>query len=181
MQEAEGRPGGLSAQCKKLTGGELAEAGAALGAEPGASGSSRQRSKAPSRTSSPTCRSAWRKAEQGPWLHEAIGTRTGRHRAGGAHCRAQGIRGGPPGSRWEGPPGSWNSGIYKVQAGHDRGCAHEMEATIAHTAGELDRVRKSMQGLTAEFGDRDAELPLLLETYGEAIGPRMPGSLPAAG
>ena len=115
------------------------------------------------------------KSEQGARAYEAIKDRT----AGielEAHCRAQGIEAAAR-EQVEKARQELEQWIYKVQAGYDR-MRTDIEATIAHTAGELDRVRKSMEGLTAEFGDHDAELKLLLETYEEAIGPRMPEPLP---
>ena len=67
--------------------------------------------------------------------------------------------------------------IYKVQASYDR-MRSDVSATITHTCGELDRVRKSMEGLSAEFGEHDAELKQMIQTCEEAMGPRMPEPLP---
>ena len=173
VEEAEGRLVELSAQVQKLT-GELAERGAALEQSRGERELQAEEQSALQNQLS-DLKERLEKSEQGARAYEAIKDRT----AGielEAHCRAQGIEAAAQ-EQVEKARQELEQWIYKVQAGYDR-MRTDIEATIAHTAGELDRVRKSMEGLTAEFGDHDAELKLLLETYEEAIGPRMPEPLP---
>ena len=173
MEEAEGRLVELSAQVQKLT-GELAERGAALEQSRGERELQAEEQSALQNQLS-DLKERLEKSEQGARAYEAIKDRT----AGielEAHCRAQGIEAAAQ-EQVEKARQELEQWIYKVQAGYDR-MRTDIEATIAHTAGELDRVRKSMEGLTAEFGDHDAELKLLLESYEEAIGPRMPEPLP---
>lgn len=67
--------------------------------------------------------------------------------------------------------------IYKVRAGYDR-LRTDVDATVSHAAGELDRVRKSLEGLTGEFSERDSDLEQLLKTYQESLGPQAPSPLP---
>ena len=67
--------------------------------------------------------------------------------------------------------------IYQVQAGYDR-LRTDVDATIAHASGELERVRKSLDGLMGQFDEGDAALAALLHTYQSAMGPAVPEPLP---
>ena len=67
--------------------------------------------------------------------------------------------------------------IYKVQAGYDR-LRTDVDATISHASGELERVRKSLDGLVGQFAEGDEALAALLHTYESAVGPRAPEPLP---
>lgn len=176
VEEAEGRLVELSSQVQKLT-GELADRSAELEQCRGERAVQAEEEGA-LRARTEELRSRLEQAEQAARSYEAIKDRT----AGielEAHCRAQSIEAAAQ-VQVEKARQELEQWIYKVQAGYDRMRA-DIEATIAHTSGELDRVRKSMEGLTAEFGDHDAELKRLLETYEEAIGPRMPDPLPLEG
>ena len=93
-----------------------------------------------------------------------------------AHCRAQSIEAAAQ-EEVEKARQELEQWIYKVQASYDR-MRSDVSATITHTCGELDRVRKSMEGLSAEFGEHDAELKQMIQTCEEAMGPRMPEPLP---
>lgn len=67
--------------------------------------------------------------------------------------------------------------IYKVQAGYDR-LRTDVDATISHASGELERVRKSLDGLVGQFSEGDEALAALLHTYESAVGPKAPEPLP---
>lgn len=67
--------------------------------------------------------------------------------------------------------------IHKVRAGYDR-LRTDVDATISHASGELERVRGSLEGLSGEFDARDADLESLLKTYQESLGPKAPEPLP---
>ena len=115
------------------------------------------------------------KAEQSARAYESIKDRT----AGielEAHCRAQSIEAAAQ-EEVEKARQELEQWIYKVQASYDR-MRSDVSATITHTCGELDRVRKSMEGLSAEFGEHDAELKQMIQTCEEAMGPKMPEPLP---
>ena len=70
--------------------------------------------------------------------------------------------------------------LYKVQAGYDR-LRTDVDATISHASGELDRVRRSLGDISAEFAEHDAALEALLDTCRETIGPKAPEPLPLDG
>lgn len=70
--------------------------------------------------------------------------------------------------------------LSKVQAGYDR-LRTDLDATIAHAAGELERVNKSLCGLTTEFDEHDAVLEKLVEEYKNSSGPHPPKPLPLDG
>ena len=67
--------------------------------------------------------------------------------------------------------------IYRVQAGYDR-LRTDVDATISHASGELERVRKSLDHLTGQFAEGDEALATLLHTYQEVMGPKAPEPLP---
>ena len=67
--------------------------------------------------------------------------------------------------------------IYKVQAGYDQ-LRTDVDATISHAAGELERVRRSLDGLMGQFDEGDQALAALLHTYQSAVGPKAPEPLP---
>ena len=69
--------------------------------------------------------------------------------------------------------------IGRVQAGYDR-LRTDVDATIAHADGELERVRKSLTAISAEFAEHDTTLEELLRTYREE-GPKAPKPLPLDG
>lgn len=170
---AESRLVELSGQVQQLT-GELAERGAEL-EKVQAELAAQTRERTALEEQLDALKKQLSKAEQSARAYESIKDRT----AGielDAHCRAQSIEAeamvqvGKAKEELE----QW---VYRVQAGYDR-MRSDIEATIAHTSGELERVRKSMEGLTSEFKDHDNELKTLLETYEEALGPKMPEPLP---
>ena len=66
--------------------------------------------------------------------------------------------------------------IYQLQAGYER-LRTDLDATVAHAAGELERVKGSLEGLTGEFDARDTDLQVLLETYRTSLGPKAPQPL----
>ena len=70
--------------------------------------------------------------------------------------------------------------LGRVQSDYDR-LRTDLDATISHAAGELERVGKSLGGLTAEFDQHDAALEQLLEDYRELAGPQPPQPLPLDG
>ena len=70
--------------------------------------------------------------------------------------------------------------LGKVRAGYDL-LRTDLDATIAHAAGELERVGKSLDGFPAEFDERDAELEQLVEECRALSGPKPPQPLPLDG
>ena len=70
--------------------------------------------------------------------------------------------------------------LYKVQAGYDR-LRTDVDATVSHASGELERVRRSLGDISAEFAEHDAALEALLDTCRETIGPKAPEPLPLDG
>ena len=67
--------------------------------------------------------------------------------------------------------------IYKVQGGYDR-LRTDMDATIAHASGELERARKSLESLMGQFDEGDEALAALLHTYQSNLAPQAPEPLP---
>lgn len=170
---AESRSVELSSQVQKLT-GEVAERAAELEA---VRGEQVVRAEEQSTLAEQVAelKGKLEKAEQSARAYDTIKDRT----AGielEAHCRAQGIEAAAH-VEVEKARQELEQWIYKVQAGYDRMRA-DIDATITHTSGELERVRKSMESLSGEFEEHDAELKQLLKTYEEAIGPKMPEPLP---
>lgn len=70
--------------------------------------------------------------------------------------------------------------LSKVRAGYDR-LRTDVDATISHASGELDRVARSLEGISAEFAEHDAELDALVEVFREIDGPQAPQPLPVDG
>ena len=173
VEEAEGRLVELSAQVQKLT-GELAERGAALEQSRGERELQAEEQSALQNQLS-DLKERLEKSEQGASLRGHQGPH-GRHRAGGP-LPCPGDRGVAQ-EQVEKARQELEQWIYKVQAGYDR-MRTDIEATDPPTRqGSWTGSAKAWSGLTAEFGDHDAELKLLLESYEEAIGPRMPKPLP---
>lgn len=172
-ESAESRSVELSSQVQKLT-GELAEKSAGLEQIKSEQAIATEERKKLTRELA-----EWKdklaQVQQSAHAYERIKDRT----AGielEAHCRAQSIEAAAQ-LEVEKVRQELEQWIYKVQAGYDR-MRSDINATIAHTSGELERVRKSMENLSGEFGDHDVELKQMLKTYEEAIGPRMPEPLP---
>lgn len=70
--------------------------------------------------------------------------------------------------------------MVKIQAGYDR-LRTDVDATISHAAGELERVARSLGGVSGEFAEHDAALEGLLKAYRECLGPQAPTPLPLDG
>lgn len=66
--------------------------------------------------------------------------------------------------------------LGKVRAGYDR-LRTDLDATLAHASGELERVSKSLGGLTAEFDEHGAALERIGEAFRSASGPQPPKPL----
>ena len=67
--------------------------------------------------------------------------------------------------------------IHKTMAGYDR-LRTDVDATISHAAGELERVKEQLAGVSGELEQRDAELEQMLHNYQETLGPKAPEPLP---
>ena len=93
-----------------------------------------------------------------------------------AHCRAQAVEAAAlvQVEKARQGLGQW---VAQGQAGYDQ-LRTEVEATLSHASGELERVQRTMSGVSAELDQRDGDLKALLRTYEEAIGPQMPDPLP---
>ena len=65
----------------------------------------------------------------------------------------------------------------KLQSAYSRLRA-DLDATITHASGELDRVNQSLEGISREFNAHDAALKALQETVETLSGPKAPQPLP---
>lgn len=66
--------------------------------------------------------------------------------------------------------------LSRVAAGYDR-LRTDVDATISHASGELDRVARSLEHLTAEFAEHDSALEKLLRVCREGEPPKAPAPL----
>lgn len=66
--------------------------------------------------------------------------------------------------------------LGRVEAGYDR-LRTDVDATISHAAGELDRVARSLEHITAEFAEHDTALEKLLQVCREGEPPKAPEPL----
>ena len=89
-----------------------------------------------------------------------------------AHCRAQAAEAAAQ-EHIKKSKAELEQWVLKVQAGYDR-LRTDVDATISHADGELERVSKTLQGISGEFATHDAELEQLLKDYREADGPHAP-------
>lgn len=116
------------------------------------------------------------KAEHAAKAYEAIKDRT----AGielEAHCRAQAVEAAAQ-VQVDKTRHEVEQWIAKVQGSYDQ-MRSDIDATISHASGELERVRRSMEKLTGEFGVHDDALKGILRTYQEAVGHKQaPAPLP---
>ena len=67
--------------------------------------------------------------------------------------------------------------LYKVQAGYGR-LRGDVDATITHASGEMDRVDRALEQVRAEFAEHDAALERLLQSCRECTGCKAPEPLP---
>ena len=93
-----------------------------------------------------------------------------------AHCRAQAVEAAAL-VQVDKARRELEQWVVRVQAGYDQ-LRTEVEATLSHASGELEKVQRTMVGVTAELDQRDGDLKALMRTYEEAIGPQMPDPLP---
>lgn len=70
--------------------------------------------------------------------------------------------------------------LVRVRTGYDR-LRTDVDATISHAAGELDRVARSLEGISAEFAEHDAALEALSAAFHEGESPKAPQPLPVDG
>ncbi len=93
-----------------------------------------------------------------------------------AHGRAQAIQNGAEAQaaairarveRW----------LERVQAGYDR-MRTDIDATLSHTGGELERVRRGLDGMTEELTRQDRALEELLAVCRENLKAQVPQPLP---
>ncbi len=179
-EEAEGRSVELSAQVQKLT-GELEELkkeleGAKKALEEAQAGRVKQESAAAALAGErEELRGRLEKAERAAAAYERIKDRT----AGielEAHCRAQAVEAAAQ-VQVDKARQEVEQWAAKVQADYDR-MRTDIAATISHTSGELERVRRSMEHILTQFDQRDGDLKALLKRCEEAMGPQMPDPLP---
>ena len=69
-----------------------------------------------------------------------------------------------------------NQWLTRVEAGYDR-LRTDVDATISHASGELDRVARSLEHITAEFAEHDSALEKLLQICREGEPPKAPTPL----
>ena len=93
-----------------------------------------------------------------------------------AHCRAQAVEAAAL-VQVDKARRELEQWVVRVQAGYDQ-LRTEVEATLSHASGELEKVQRTMVGVTAELDQRDGDLKALMRTYEEAVGPQMPDPLP---
>ena len=170
---AAGREGELSGQVSRLT-EALEERSAAL-ADARAELERRERRIAGLETELAGVRERLNRAEPEAEAYERIKNRT----AGvelEAHRRAQDIED-EAREKARQARAELEQWIYKVQAGYDQ-LRTDVDATISHAAGELERVRRSLDGLMGQFDEGDQALAALLHTYQSAVGPKAPEPLP---
>lgn len=89
-----------------------------------------------------------------------------------AHCRAQAAETAAR-ERVKAAGADLEQWMLKVQAEYDR-LRTDVDATISHTGGELARVTKTLEGISAEFSTHDEELEKLIRSYRESQGPQPP-------
>ncbi len=63
--------------------------------------------------------------------------------------------------------------MRKVQEGYDR-LRTDVDATVSHAGGELTRVTRTLEGISAEFCAHDEELEQLIESCRDTLSPRPP-------
>ena len=66
--------------------------------------------------------------------------------------------------------------LTRVEAGYDR-LRTDVDATISHASGELERVARSLEYITAEFAEHDTALEKLLQVCREGEPPKAPSPL----
>ena len=66
--------------------------------------------------------------------------------------------------------------LTRVEAGYDR-LRTDVDATISHASGELERVARSLEHITAEFAEHDTALEKLLQVCREGEPPKAPSPL----
>ena len=170
---AAGREGKLSGQVGQLT--EALEERTAALADARAELERRERRITGLETELAGVRERLNRAEPGAEAYERIKNRT----AGvelEAHRRAQEIED-EAREKARQARAELEQWIYKVQAGYDQ-LRTDVDATISHAAGELERVRRSLDGLMGQFDEGDQALAALLHTYQSAVGPKAPEPLP---
>lgn len=115
------------------------------------------------------------KAERAAQAYEAIKDRT----AGielDAHCRAQAVEAAAQ-VQVEKTKKEVEQWMAKVQESYDR-MRSDIDATISHASGELERVRHSMEHLTEEFCVHDDALKGILRAYEASVSHKAPAPLP---
>lgn len=70
--------------------------------------------------------------------------------------------------------------LSRVQEGYDR-LRTDLDATVAHAAGELERLKEGLSGLTGEFEQHETALEQLAEECRSHIAPPPPQPLPLDG
>ncbi len=92
-----------------------------------------------------------------------------------AHCRAQ-VAEAAAQEHIKKSKAQLEQWVLKVQSGYDR-LRTDVDATISHADGELERVSKTLAGISAEFSDHDAELEKFLLIFQEGQPPQAPTPL----
>jgi chromosome segregation ATPase len=96
-----------------------------------------------------------------------------------AHCRAQAAESAAQ-EHIKAAKADLEQWMLKVQSGYDR-LRTDVDATISHAGGELARVARTLEGISAEFCAHDEALEGLIESYRETQGPRPPMPLSVDG
>lgn len=89
-----------------------------------------------------------------------------------AHCRAQAAEAAAQ-EHIKKAKAELEQWMLKLQSGYDR-LRTDVDATVSHANGELERVGKTLEGISSEFSAHDAELEQLLKDYKAAQGPQAP-------
>ena len=180
VEEAEGRNVELSAQVQKLT-GELEELRTELESvrtareEAEARRAEQESAAAALAEERDGLRRDLEKAQRAAAAYERIKDRTAGMELE-AHGRAQAIQNGAEAQaaairarveRW----------LDRVQAGYDR-MRTDIDATLSHTGGELERVRRGLDGMTEELTRQDRALEELLAVCRENLKAQVPQPLP---
>lgn len=95
-----------------------------------------------------------------------------------AHCRAQAVQAEAE-ERVKKVRIEVEQWLGKVQAGYER-LRTDMDASVAHACGELDRVRTTLGHISEELGSQDGRLEQLAQACSEALGGRVPAPVPLA-
>ena len=67
--------------------------------------------------------------------------------------------------------------LERLQSGYDR-LRTDLDATISHASGELERVNQSLNGISDEFNEHDEALQALRDEVEHIVGPKAPQPLP---